>query len=127
MSAAERQVVEFKPQDLANTAWAFATFDQPTGRPLFMALAREAERRVGDLSARDLRSMMWAFDQLDIRSPKLIQKIGAAASQLVGQSGTMVLFAELTKLMEDRGLTYSLGMTVKQMQNDLYTYDRSEG
>ena len=35
--------------------------------------------------------------------------------------------AELTKLMEDRGLPYSSGMTVEQMKNALYTYDPGEG
>ena len=35
--------------------------------------------------------------------------------------------AELTKLMEDRGLPYSSGMTLKQMKNALYTYNPDEG
>ena len=38
----------------------------------------------------------------------------------------MVLLAELTMLMEDRGLPYSSVMNVKQMKNTLYTYDPGE-
>ena len=34
-------------QNLANTAWAFATLDQQDAQ-LFMELAREAERRMGN-------------------------------------------------------------------------------
>ena len=39
---------DFNPQDLANTAWAFATLRQLDAL-LFTALARAAERRVNDL------------------------------------------------------------------------------
>ena len=45
--AAEQRMGDFKPQELANTAWAFATLGQADAR-LFAALATEAERRVGD-------------------------------------------------------------------------------
>ena len=47
---AERRVGNFNPQNLANTAWAFATLGQPDSQ-LFSALAREAERRVGNFNA----------------------------------------------------------------------------
>ena len=45
----ERRVGNFKPQKLANTAWAFATLGQPDAR-LFTALAKEAERRAGNFN-----------------------------------------------------------------------------
>ncbi len=44
-TAAERRVSEFKPQELANTAWGFAVVNQPNEK-LFTDLARAAERRV---------------------------------------------------------------------------------
>ena len=50
---AQRRVGEFKAQDLANTAWAFATADQ-SDTPLFVLVAREAQRRVGEFNAQDL-------------------------------------------------------------------------
>ena len=37
----------FKPQELANTAWAFATVGQADAQ-LFTALAREGQRRAGN-------------------------------------------------------------------------------
>ena len=40
-SMAERRLDEFKPQELANTAWAFATVGQQDEQ-LFKALARMA-------------------------------------------------------------------------------------
>ena len=42
---AERRLDEFNAQDLANTAWAFATVGQKDDQ-LFKALARMAERHL---------------------------------------------------------------------------------
>ena len=50
---AEWCVSDFNVQNLANTAWAFATLGQ-LAVSLFTALAREAERRVGDFNAQGL-------------------------------------------------------------------------
>ena len=44
----QRCMGNFKPQELANTAWALATFSQADAQ-LFTVLAREAERHLGDL------------------------------------------------------------------------------
>ena len=44
---------DFKLQDLANTAWAFATVKQ-LDEKLFRALAREAERRLNEFKAQEL-------------------------------------------------------------------------
>ena len=46
---AERRMGNFKLQELANTAWAFATQGHPDLQ-LFNALAREAERRIGNFN-----------------------------------------------------------------------------
>ena len=43
---AEQRMGNFIPQELANTAWAFATVSE-LDAALFTALAREAERRAG--------------------------------------------------------------------------------
>ena len=51
--AAERWVSEFKPQELASTAWGFATVKKLVEK-LFIALARAAERRVSDHEAQHL-------------------------------------------------------------------------
>ena len=46
---AERRLDDFQPQELANTAWAFATLGQADAQ-LFMALASEAAWRLGDMN-----------------------------------------------------------------------------
>ena len=47
---AEQGFCRFKPQELANMAWAFALLGQ-SDEKLFAALARQAKRRVTELSA----------------------------------------------------------------------------
>ena len=51
--AAEHRLGEFNPQELANTAWAFAKL-RHLHEKLATALARAAERRVGELNLQDL-------------------------------------------------------------------------
>ena len=51
--AAERRIGDFNAQELANTAWAFATAGFPNAE-LFEVLAKAAERRIGDFNAQDL-------------------------------------------------------------------------
>ena len=51
--AAERRVGDFKPQELANAAWAFATACQYVAL-LFAVFKRAVERRVGDFKAQNL-------------------------------------------------------------------------
>ena len=47
--AAERRLSEFNPQDVANTAWAFAAVKHRDEK-LFAALARAAERRLSEFT-----------------------------------------------------------------------------
>ena len=58
--AAERRMGDFIAQELANTAWAFATAGQLDAL-LFTALARAAEQRMGDFIAQQLANTAWAF------------------------------------------------------------------
>ena len=57
---AERRLVNFNPQNLANTAWAFATLGHMDVQ-LLTALAREAARRLGDFKPQELANTVWAF------------------------------------------------------------------
>ena len=50
----------FNPQELANTAWAFARAGRSVAK-LFMALARAADRRVGGFNAQELANTAWAL------------------------------------------------------------------
>ena len=56
---------KFKVQELANTAWAFATVDL-FDELLFAALARIAKWRVGKFNAQELANMAWAFAMVDL-------------------------------------------------------------
>lgn len=58
--AAERCMGDFKAQEVANTAWAFATGGQSDGQ-LFTALARVAERRMDDFNTKALHVTFWAL------------------------------------------------------------------
>ena len=57
---AERRVGDFNAQNLANTAWAFATAGQSDAQ-LFMVFARMAEQRMGDFNTQGLANTAWAF------------------------------------------------------------------
>ena len=59
-TAAERHMRDFNPQNLVNTAWAFATLRQKDAL-LFAALTTAAERCMGDLSPQELANTSWAF------------------------------------------------------------------
>jgi hypothetical protein len=56
----EQRMGTFNAQDLANTAWAFATAGV-RAPGLFAALAMHAEHRMGMLNAQNLANTAWAF------------------------------------------------------------------
>ena len=60
----------FNPQNLANTAWAFATVGQPDVQ-LFMVLARAAEWSMGEFKAQCLANTAWAFAVVNYYSDRL--------------------------------------------------------
>ena len=53
---AERHLDQFNAQDLANTAWAFATVGQ-RDEQLFKSLAKMEERRLDQFNARQLANL----------------------------------------------------------------------
>jgi len=78
----ERQVSELNAQNLANTAWAFATVSRPEER-LFTALAIAAERRVNELNAQELANMASAFPTLGHSDEKLLTGLARTAERRV--------------------------------------------
>ena len=58
--AADQRVYESNAQDLANTAWAFATVKH-SDLKLFEALAIAPQRRLGEFIAQNLANTAWAF------------------------------------------------------------------
>merc|ERR1711971_1165322 len=65
---------ELNPQDLANTAWAFATLAYRDAE-LFGALAQEAKQRVGEFNPQKLANTAWAFASLGYAPPALLDPI----------------------------------------------------
>ena len=59
-TAAERRMGELSSQELANTAWAFATAGQEDAS-LFAASATAAQQRMSNFSPQGLCSTAWAF------------------------------------------------------------------
>jgi hypothetical protein len=55
----------FNPQNLATTAWAFATLNHETPS-LFDAIARSAQERINDFSPQDFANTAWAFAVFNI-------------------------------------------------------------
>ena len=58
--AAERRLSDFNPQDVANTAWAFAAVKYQDEK-LFSALARASERRLSKFNGQGLANTAWAL------------------------------------------------------------------
>jgi len=69
-AVAEPRLGEFKPQNLANTAWAFATAGHSSPR-LFEAVAAAAVPRLGGFKPQELANTAWAFAVADIPAASL--------------------------------------------------------
>lgn len=74
---------EFKPQELCNLLWAFATLRRPHAA-LFDAAARSASCRMETFSAQGLSQTVWAFAKLELASPRLFQAAAEAALPRLG-------------------------------------------
>jgi len=66
---------EFKPQELANTAWAFATAGRAT-HALMDAVAEESAERVREFAPQALANTAWAFATAGHAAPALFDAIG---------------------------------------------------
>ena len=78
----ERRLDKFKAQELANTAWAFATAGQQDVQ-LFTALASVAvaEWRLGNFNAQDLANTAWAFATAGQSDEQLFAMLAKVAEQ----------------------------------------------
>jgi hypothetical protein len=77
-------VGKFNSQDLANTAWAFATAGR-AAPALLDAIAAEAAPRVGNFNPQDLANTAWAFATAGHAAPALLDAIAAEAAPRVGK------------------------------------------
>ena len=81
VSIASRKLRDFKPQHLANTAWAFATLGH---RPeaLLGPLAEEAGRKLRDFNPQDLANTAWACVAMSAFDEPLLGALWSQAQQL---------------------------------------------
>ena len=77
-------VCEFKPHELANMAWSFATACQLCEK-IFAALAMAVERRVSDLNAQARANSAWSFATAHWLDEKLFPVLARAAERRVGE------------------------------------------
>ena len=84
---AEWRLGDFNVQDLANTAWAFATANQPDTQ-LFAALARTAEWHLGDFNMQGLANTAWAFATTSQSDGHLLEALVRAAEQCMSEFDT---------------------------------------
>ena len=75
---------DFNSQNLANTAWAFATAGQSDVQ-LFVALARMAAQCTSDFNAQELANTAWAFATLGQFDELLFVALGRAAVEHVNE------------------------------------------
>jgi len=78
--AAERRLIEFNAQGLANTAWAFASLTHRNEK-LFSALAIAAEQRLSKFNTQCFINTSWAFATVKHRDEKLLSALAIAAQR----------------------------------------------
>merc|ERR1711967_31125 len=75
--AVRRRLGGFNPQELSNTAWAFATAGHASPE-LFKAISAEAvRRRLGGFNEQALSNTAWAFATVGISAHDLFEAISA--------------------------------------------------
>ena len=75
---------KFSAQNLANTAWAFATVGQQDEQ-LFKALARMAEQRLDKFSVQSLCNTAWSFATVDQQDEQLFKAFRKALNAISGE------------------------------------------
>jgi hypothetical protein len=77
------RVRDFNPQELSNTAWAFATAGH-VAPALLNAIAAEAAGRVREFNQQELTNTAWAFATAGHAAPALLDAIAVEATERVG-------------------------------------------
>ena len=74
---------EFKPQDLANIVWAYAT-SNTQHRGLFQKIGETVAGSDGskEFTTQNLANIVWAYAKLDVKHPGLFNKIGKSIGAL---------------------------------------------
>ena len=82
--AVERRLSEFKPQELTNTAWAFATVSHCDEKPV-SALARAAKRLLSVFKSQELAITVWAFATVNHRDEHLFAALARSAERRLSE------------------------------------------
>ena len=77
-AVAEQRMRDFSSQELANTAWAFATVGHQREQ-LFASLAAAAEQRMWELKSQAVANTAWAFATVGHQEEQLFTSLAAAA------------------------------------------------
>lgn len=87
-SEIERRTNQFKPQELSNICWAYASIGSSTHESLFLELADEVASRDRDLrsfntqkafSPRHLSNIAWSYAVVNVHAPRLFNGTFTAA------------------------------------------------
>jgi len=81
---------EFKPQELVNTAWAFATAGRAT-HALMDAVAEQSARQVREFNPQALANTAWAFATAGHAAPALFDAIGTESARQVREFNPQAL------------------------------------
>ena len=81
---AERRLSEFNPQNVANTAWAFATVNY-RDENLFASLTIVAEWRIGSINPKSVTKTAWASATVSCLDEKLFADLAIAAQRRLGE------------------------------------------
>ncbi|KAJ1450646.1 hypothetical protein M885DRAFT_42822 [Pelagophyceae sp. CCMP2097] len=81
--AAPCKIAEFKPQELANTVWAFAKVGSKSPA-LFDAVSAESVRQIGAFKAQELANTVWAFAKSGYEAAALFEAVAAEAPRQIG-------------------------------------------
>mmetsp|Transcript_25318 Transcript_25318/g.81901 ORF Transcript_25318/g.81901 Transcript_25318/m.81901 type:complete len:551 (-) Transcript_25318:1772-3424(-) len=77
-----RRVGDFNSQEMAITAWAFATASVAAPR-LFEAIAAEASARIRQFTPQQLANTAWAFATASVVAPRLLEAIADEAPRRI--------------------------------------------
>jgi len=82
--AVQRRLSEFNQQDVANTAWAFATVKY-RDEELFAALAIAADRRLSEFNPQEVANTAWAFATVNYRNEQPFAALATAAERRLSE------------------------------------------
>jgi len=77
---APAKLAAFGPQEISNTAWAFATAGFPAPK-LFRGMALAASAKVDRFKPQELSNLVWAFSKCGLAAPALFDAVAAHASK----------------------------------------------